>query len=65
MPLNHSNSKAAVSANIKLIVDDWKQSGRIGTSHPRTKMQAVKQAVAVALSTADRSLKKNITSSKK
>ncbi|MFZ6848019.1 hypothetical protein [Undibacterium sp. RuRC25W] len=65
MPLNQSNSKSAISANIKQIVDEWKQTGRIGTSHPRTKMQAVKQAVAVALSTADNRWKKKTTSLKK
>ena len=58
MPLNHSNNKAAVSANIKQIVDEWKLSGKIGTSSPRSKIQAVRQAVAIALSISDHNQKR-------
>ena len=39
-----------LSRIIKQEVDAWKTSGRIGTSHPRTKPAAVKRAVAVAFS---------------
>jgi hypothetical protein len=38
-------------------VDDWQAKGRIGTSRPKTKKQAVKQAVAIALSKAGRKRK--------
>ncbi|MFZ6693988.1 hypothetical protein [Undibacterium sp. SXout20W] len=58
MPLNHNGTKTAISQNIKLIVDEWQQSGHIGSSHPHTKSKAVQQAVAIALSTADRDRKK-------
>lgn len=47
--LKKGGSRATVSANIKEIVDDWEKDGAIGNSHPATKQQAVKQAVAIAL----------------
>jgi hypothetical protein len=36
-------------------VDDWKKDGSIGTGHPLTKKQAIKQAVAIALAQAGKS----------
>ena len=39
-----------VSDKISEIVRDWKKTGRIGSSHPKTLEQAQKQAVAVAYS---------------
>ena len=54
MPLKKGSSKAVVSSNIKTLVDDWKQDGSIGTSHPPTKQKAIKQAVAIALNKAGR-----------
>jgi hypothetical protein len=47
--LKKGGSRATVSVNIKEIVDDWEKDGSIGNSHPKTKGQAVKQAVAIAL----------------
>jgi hypothetical protein len=32
-----------------ILVDEWEQDGSIGTSHPLTKKNAVRQAVAIAL----------------
>ena len=55
MPLGKGTSRAVVSANIAELVDDWKRDGALGTSHPRTKRKAVRQAVAIALETARRS----------
>jgi hypothetical protein len=55
MPLKSGKSNKAVSANVQTLVDDWQAKGRIGTSRPKTKKQAVKQAVAIALSKAGRS----------
>ena len=55
MPLKKGSSQAAVSRNIGTLVDDWKKSGSIGTSHPPTKEKAVKQAVAIALTKAGKS----------
>jgi hypothetical protein len=57
MPLKKGSSNSTVSSNIKTLVDDWKKDGSIGTSHPPTKNSAIKQAVAIALSSADRSHK--------
>jgi hypothetical protein len=47
--LKGGGSRATISSNIKEIVDDWEKDGSIGNSHPKTKGQAVKQAVAIAL----------------
>ena len=43
-------AKKYVSDKISEIVRDWKKTGRIGSSHPKTLEQAQKQAVAVAYS---------------
>lgn len=45
MRLSKGTSQLAVSGNIKTLVDDWKKSGSIGSSHPPTKKKAIKQAV--------------------
>lgn len=55
MPLKKGSSRSVVSSNIKTLVDDWKKDGSIGASHPPTKKKAVKQAVAIALTTAGKS----------
>lgn len=55
MPLRKGSSQSTVSSNIRTLVDDWKQDGSIGTSHPATKKKAIKQAVAIALSKAGKS----------
>ena len=55
MPLRRGSSQSVVSSNIKTLVDDWKQDGAIGTSHPPTKKKAIKQAVAIALAKAGKS----------
>lgn len=55
MPLKKGASQSVVSSNIKKLVDEWKKDGAIGTSHPTTKKKAIKQAVAIALSTAGKS----------
>lgn len=52
MPLRKGSSQSVVSNNIKLLVDEWKKDGSIGTSHPRTKKKAIKQAVAISLAKA-------------
>ena len=57
MPLKKGAGPSVVSSNIKTLVDDWKKDGSIGTSHPRTKKKAIKQAVAIALTKAGRSRK--------
>ena len=57
MPLKRGSSKSTIGSNIKTLVDDWKEDGLIGTSHPPTKQAAVKQAVAIALTSAGKSRK--------
>lgn len=55
MPLQKGSSRKVQSANIKEMVDSWKQKGSIGTSHPKTKKKAIKQAVAISYAEARRS----------
>jgi hypothetical protein len=55
MPLKKGSSQSTVSSNIKTLVDDWKKDGAIGTSHPKSKKKAIKQAVAIALTKAGKS----------
>ncbi|WP_270934461.1 hypothetical protein [Falsiroseomonas oryzae] len=52
--LKKGGSRETVSANIQELVHDWEQDGTIGNSRPKTKSQAVKQAVAIALGEARR-----------
>ena len=52
MPLKKGSSRKTISSNIGEIVRDYKQDGMIGTSKPKSKSAAVKQAVAVAYSKA-------------
>jgi hypothetical protein len=55
VPLKKGTSQPVVSSNIKTLVDEWKKDGAIGTSHPKTKKKAIKQAVAIALRKAGKS----------
>jgi len=55
MPLKKGSSQSVVSSNIRSLVDEWKEDGSIGASHPPTKKKAIKQAVAIALATAGKS----------
>ncbi len=57
MPLKKGSSQSVVSSNIRTLVDDWKEDGSIGASHPSTKKKAIKQAVAIALAKAGKSRK--------
>lgn len=49
MPIKSGKSSKVISGNIKEIVGGYKSSGRIGTSKPKSKEAAVKQAVAISL----------------
>lgn len=57
MPLKTGKSKKVISENIGEMVRKYKDTGEIGTSKPKSKEKAVKQAVAIALSTAGKSKK--------
>jgi hypothetical protein len=46
--------KNQVSNNIKEVMDSYKKKGTIGTSKPKSKKKAQKQAIAIALNTARR-----------
>jgi hypothetical protein len=49
MPLKTGSSRKTVSSNIKELVDSYKSRGSIGSSKPKSKAAAVKQAVAISL----------------
>ena len=57
MPLKKGSSQKTISGNIGEMVRKYKKTGEIGTSKPSSKGKAVKQAVAIALSTAGKSKK--------
>jgi hypothetical protein len=57
MLLKKGSSQAVVSRNIKTLVDEWKQDGAIGNSHPTSKKKAILQAVAISLGKAGKSRK--------
>jgi len=52
MPLKSGTSKEAVGKNVSELMKTYKKSGKIGTSKPKSKKAAQKQAVAIALSKA-------------
>jgi len=57
MPLKKGSSQKTISGNIGEMVSAFKKSGKIGTSRPKSKEAAVKQAAAIAYSTAGKSRK--------
>ena len=48
MPLINSKSKEAFGANISELIKGYKAKGKIGTSKPKNKAAARKQALAIA-----------------
>ena len=48
MPLKKGSSKKVFEKNVKELVNNYKDKGKIGTSKPASKPKAVKQAVAIA-----------------
>lgn len=52
MPLKKGKSKETISKNIKKEMESYGKTGKIGTSKPKSKKKAQKQAVAIALSKA-------------
>jgi hypothetical protein len=59
MPLKKGSSQKTISRNIGELVGTYKEKGRIGTSKPKSKAAAVKQAAAIAYSKAGKSRKKS------
>jgi len=57
MPLKTGKSNKAISANIQTLVADYQAKGKIGTSRPKNKAAAVKQATAIAYAKAGHSRK--------
>jgi hypothetical protein len=58
MPLKKGRSKKTISKNVKELVDTYKSKGKIGTSKPKSKKAAIRQAVAIAYSKAGKGKKK-------
>jgi len=58
MPLKKGRSKKVVSENIGEMMSSFGRTGRIGTSKPKSKRAAAKQAAAIAYSEAGRARKK-------
>lgn len=57
MPLKKGSSQKTISRNIGELVGAYKEKGRIGTSKPKSKAAAVKQAAAIAYAKAGKSRK--------
>jgi hypothetical protein len=55
MPLKKGSSQKVISSNIGEIVRSYKKKGSIGTSKPKSKAAAVKQAAAIAYESAGKS----------
>jgi hypothetical protein len=55
MPLKSGLSQKTISKNVSELMRSYKKKGKIGTSKPKSKKQAQKQAVAIALSKAGKS----------
>jgi hypothetical protein len=64
MPLKKGSSKKTISSNIGELVRTYDEKGSIGTSKPSSKKAAIKQAVAIAYSTAGKSKKEPVKKAK-
>lgn len=62
MPLKRGSSQKTISANVKKLVHEYDDDGTIGTSQPKSRKKAVKQAVAIALSEAGKSRRRKTAS---
>lgn len=58
MPLKKGKSSKTVSKNIRYVYERFKKTGKIGASKPGSKAKALRQAIAIALSTAGKKLRK-------
>ena len=57
MPLKKGSSSKIISGNIGEMVRSFKKTGKIGESKPKDIKQAIKQATAIAYSTAGKAKK--------
>lgn len=57
MPLKRGKSAKIVSNNVSELMESYSQKGSIGTSKPKSKKAAQKQAVAISLKKAGKSNK--------
>ncbi|MGH8807441.1 MAG: hypothetical protein ACREX0_06155 [Noviherbaspirillum sp.] len=55
MPLKRGKSDETVKRNIKTLIHEWEAEGTIGSSRPKSKKKAIKQAVAISMKKAGRS----------
>jgi hypothetical protein len=62
MPLKRGSSRKTISANVRKLVHEYDDDGTVGTSHPKSRKKAVKQAVAIALTKAGKSRRQNTAS---
>jgi hypothetical protein len=58
MPLEKGSSKKVISKNVGELVKSYEKKGKIGTSHPKSKKKALKQAEAIAYAEAGKGKKK-------
>lgn len=57
MPLKKGSSQKTIRSNIGELVSSFKKTGEIGTSTPKSKSAAVKQATAIAYENAGKAKK--------
>jgi len=57
MPLKPGSSKKTISSNVGELMSSYKKKGTLGTSHPKSKAKARKQAIAIAMSKAGKNKK--------
>lgn len=48
MPLKKGKSKKVFKENVEELVRSYEKKGKIGTSKPKSKAKAIKQAVAIS-----------------
>jgi hypothetical protein len=58
MPIKKGKSKKVIKENIEELVESFEKTGKIGSSKPKSKKAAARQAVAIAYSSARKSKKK-------
>jgi hypothetical protein len=60
MPLSRGSSQKTISGNISEMMGKFGKTGSIGSSKPKSKKKAQKQAIAIALEKAGKSNKMNV-----